>query len=63
MMEGLFRLLFYYDSGINQYAGQKTLTYILGASLLLLELNVFTNIVLLYHFRMLYVFYEKITSS
>ena len=37
MLEGLFSLLFY--CGINQYAGQETLTDVLGASLLVLELS------------------------
>ena len=31
MVEGLFSLLFYRASGINQCAAQKTLTYIFGA--------------------------------
>ena len=38
MVEGLFSLLFYWESGINQYAGQKT-NRCFGASLLLLELS------------------------
>ena len=53
MVEGLFSLLFYCESGINQYAGQKTLTDVFGASLLLFQLSCFRNIVLPYHLRML----------
>ena len=53
MVEGLFSLLYYCESGINQYPGQKTLTDVFGASLLLLELSDFRNIVLPYHLRML----------
>ena len=37
MVEGLFSLLFYCESGINQYAGKKTLTDVFRASLLLLQ--------------------------
>ena len=39
MVEGLFSLLFYCESGINQYAIQKILTDVSGASLLLLDLD------------------------
>ena len=53
MVEGLFSLLFYCESGINQYAGKKTLTDVFRASLLLLQLSCFRNIVLPYHSRML----------
>ena len=63
MMDWPFRLLFYCDICINQYVGQKTLIGVIGASLLLVELSFFRNIVLPYHFRMLYVFYERITPS
>ena len=49
MVEGLFSLLFYCESGINQYAGQITL----GLSLLLFELSWFRNIVLPFHLRMI----------
>ena len=52
MVEGLFSLLFYCDSGFNQYAGQKTSTDNFGDSLLLLELICFRNIVLPYRLRM-----------
>ena len=49
MVEWLFSLLFYCEWGIiNQYAGQKTLTDVSGANLLLLELSYFRNIVLSY---------------
>ena len=34
MLEGLFSLLFYCESGINQYAGQKTSIDVFGTSLL-----------------------------
>ena len=47
-MEWLFSLLFYCECGINQYAGQKSLTDVSGANLLLLELSCFRNIVLSY---------------
>ena len=53
MVEGLFSLLFYCESGINQYAGKKTLTDVFRASLLLLQLSCFRNIVLPYNSRML----------
>ena len=39
MVEGLFSLLFYCESGINQYAIQKILTDVSGTSLLLLDLD------------------------
>ena len=39
MLEELFSLLFYCESGINQYAGQKTFTDVFGTSLLLLGLS------------------------
>ena len=57
MVEGIFSLLFYCESGINQYAGQKPLTNIFGASLLLLELSCFKNIVI--PFKMLHVFMRR----
>ena len=47
-MEWLFSLLFYCECSINQYAGQKSLTDVSGANLLLLELSCFRNIVLPY---------------
>ena len=47
-MEWLFSSLFSCESGINQYAVQKTLTDVSGANLLLLELSCFRNIVLSY---------------
>ena len=53
MVEELLSLLFQYETGINQYAGQKTLADVLEASLLLLELSCFRKIVLPYHLRML----------
>ena len=49
MVEGLFSLLFYCESGINQYAGQITL----GLSLLLFELSWFRYIALPFHLRMI----------
>ena len=55
MVEG-YLMLFYCESGINQYAGLKTLTDVSGAGLLLVELNFFRNIVLPYYLRMLHVF-------
>ena len=60
MVEGLFSFfLFYCGSSINQYAGQRTLTDVFWASLLLLELTYFKTIVLPNHFRMLHVFIEN----
>ena len=47
MVEGLFSLLFYCESGINQYA----LTDLFGASLLLLVLGCLRYVVLPYHLR------------
>ena len=43
MVEWLFSLLFYCESGINQYPWQKTLTDLSGANHLLLELSCFRN--------------------
>ena len=49
MVEWPFSLLFYCEYGIiNQYAGQRTLTDVSGANLLLLELSCFGNIILSY---------------
>ena len=56
LLEGLFSLLFYCDSGINQYAVQKILTDVFGASLLILELSWLRYVLLLYHLRMVRVF-------
>ena len=53
MVEGMFSYLFYCESGINQYAVQKTLTDDFGENLLLLELGCLRYVVLLYHLRML----------
>ena len=53
MGQGLFSFLFNCESGINQYAVQKTLTDDFGASLLLLELGCLRYVVLPYHLRML----------
>ena len=55
MGEGLLSLLFYCESDINQYAGEKTLRNNFGASVLLIEVGCFTNIVVSYHLRMLHV--------
>ena len=52
-LEVLFSLLFYCESGINQYPWQITLADAFGASLLLLEYSCFRNIILSYHLRML----------
>ena len=41
-----YLVCYFTESGINQYAGQKTLANVFGASLLLLELSCFRNIVL-----------------
>ena len=57
----LFSLLLYCESGIYEYDGQKTLTDVFVASLLLLELGFFRNIVFPYHLRLL--LHEKIASS
>ena len=60
MTEGLFNLLFYCESVINQYDGQITLTDVFGASLLLLEPSFSRNIT---PFKKTFsCFYEKITS-
>ena len=49
MVEGLFGLLCYCESGINQYAVPKTITDVFwGASLLLLELGCLRYVVLPY---------------
>ena len=56
LLEGLFSMLFYCDSGINQYAVQKVLTDVFGASLLILELSWLRYVLLLYHLRMVRVF-------
>ena len=53
MVEGLFGLLFHCQSSIHQYAGEKILTDVFGASLLLPELSCFRTILLPYHLRML----------
>ena len=55
MVEGLFSLLFYCESGINQFVVQKSLTDAFGASCYY-ELGCLRYIVLLYHLRMLRVF-------
>ena len=51
-----FSLSFYCDNGINQYAVQKMLTDVFGASLLLLELGCPRHILLLYHLKIFRVF-------
>ena len=56
LLEGLFS---YCENGINQYAVQKILTGVFGVSLYLLELGCFRYVLLLYHLRMLCVFYEN----
>ena len=56
LLEGLLNLLFYCESGINQYAVQKTLTDVFGATLLLLELGFIRYVVLLHYLKMLRVF-------
>ena len=53
MGEGLFRFIFYCESGINQYTVQKTLTDDFGLSLLLLEVGCLRYVVLPYHLKML----------
>ena len=67
MVEELFSLLFYCESvincGINNYAVQKTLTDVFGASLLLLELGCLRYVVLPYHLRMLLFAYMRISKS
>ena len=52
MVEGPFSFLFYCKRGINQYAAQKTLADVFGASLLLLELGCLRYVVLSHHLRM-----------
>ena len=60
MIEELFSLLFQCESSINQYAVQKTLTDVLGTSLLLFALSCFRKIVLPYHLRMLLCVFMRI---
>ena len=62
MVEGLFSLLFYCESVINQYDVQKTLTDVFGASLLLLELGCLRYVVLPYHSRMPVCFFMRISK-
>ena len=62
IVEGLFSLLFYCESGINEYAVKKNLADVFGASLLLLELGCLRYVVLLYHLGMLCVFMRKSKS-
>ena len=62
LLEGLFSLLFYCENVVNQYAVQKILTDIFGASLLLLELGCLRYALLLYDLRMLRVL-MRITKS
>ena len=64
MVKGLFSLLFYCESGINQYAVEKTLTDVFGVSLLLLELGCLSTHCTAIPFKNTYLcFYEKITSA
>ena len=63
MVDGLFSFLFYHESGINQYAVQKTSTDVFGASLLLLELGCLRYVVLPYHLRMLFRVFMRISKS
>ena len=63
MVEGLFSLLIYSESGINLYAVQKTLTDVFRASLLLLELGCRRDLVLPYHLRMLIRVFMRISNS
>ena len=51
MVEGLFSLLFYCQSGVKQYAVPKTLTDVFRASLLLLDLGCLRYVALPYHLR------------
>ena len=55
-LEGLFSLLFYCENVINQYAVQKILADVFGASLLLLELGCLRYVLLLYDLKMLILF-------
>ena len=57
IVEGLFSFLFYGESGINQYAVQKTLADVFGVSLLLLEFGCRRYVVLPYHIRVLLGFF------
>ena len=56
MVGRMFSFLFYHESGIKQYAVQKTLTDVFVASLLLLELSCLRYVVLPYQLKMLLVF-------
>ena len=60
IVEGLFIFLFHSESGFNQYAVQKALRDVFGASLLLIEIGCLRYIVLPYHLRMfLHVFMRR----
>ena len=63
MVERLFISLFYCESGTNQYAAQKTLTDVFGASLLLLELGCLRYVALSYHLKMLLRAFMRISKS
>ena len=49
----LFSFLLDCESGINQYAGQKSLTDDFRGEFVILDLSCFRNILLSYHFRIL----------
>ena len=51
MTAGIFSLLFYCENVIIQYAAQKTLTDVFGASLLLLEFGCLRYVLLLYYLK------------
>ena len=54
MLEGLLSLLFYCESGINQYAEPKSLTDAFGGeSVIILEIGCLRYVVVPYHLRML----------
>ena len=60
---GLFSLLFYCESGINQYAVQKTLAGAFWASLLLLELGCLRYVVLPYHLRVILRVFMRLSKN
>ena len=63
MGEGLLSLLFYCESDINQYAGEKTLRNNFGASVLLLEVGMLYKHCGTIPFKNTSCCYEKIKSS
>ena len=53
MVEGLFSLLFYCESDINQYAVPKTVTNVFGSESVIFLLGCLIYVVLPYHLKIL----------